>query len=61
MITLKKSGYTKEDLDVLKKVVTKGISQIPCPCDCDNCKALRVCGDLCRLEKYVQTLVNSVN
>lgn len=61
MITLKKSGYTKEDLIALKKVVAEGISKIQCTGDCGECKTLKVCGDLSRLKKYVTTVLNTVN
>lgn len=62
MITLKKNGYTKNDLDTLKKVIRNGLYEdVPCNNDCDECANARVCSDLCRLEKYVTSVLNTVN
>lgn len=61
MITLKKYGYAKTDFDMLQRIITDGIKKIPCQNNCTDCPHAKACADLCRLDKYLQSIINSVN
>lgn len=60
MITLKKYGYTDPDFIMLHSVIADGIKKIPCQKYCTSCLHARACADLCRLDKYLQSII-SVN
>lgn len=59
MLTLRSAEYTREELTLLREIMTNAhvdtVNTLNCDGCCESCKGRHVCGDIARLLAYIDT------